>query len=227
MAVKKQKKQGERQTNFSCATNEAWLEALRSPERSPACNGALQELRGVLVRGLRAVLAKRAPGKAEAMAEDVAQEALLKILDRLDTFRGESRFTTWAQKIAVNLALSKLRRKRWENVSIEDLTADGDADDYTPPALSDRDCGPEERTAQLHLVEQVEQVIEEALTEHQQAALMAVKGRGMPMDEAARRLDISRNALYKLIYDARKRLQRALKKRGVSPDGILSELEER
>jgi RNA polymerase sigma-70 factor (ECF subfamily) len=205
-------------------TNEAWLEALRNPERN---GGALGELRAVLVRGLRAVLAKRAPRNAEAMAEDVAQEALLKILDRLDSFRGESRFTTWAQKIAVNLALSKLRRKRWENVSLDDLLPEEEAGDYTPPALSDADSSPENQTAQHLLVEQVERVSREDLTEHQRTALLTVKAHGMPMDEAARRLDLTRNALYKLIHDARKRLKQGLEKRGLSAESILAELDDR
>jgi RNA polymerase sigma-70 factor (ECF subfamily) len=209
---------------FSHATNEAWMEALRPPERN---GGALQVLRGVLVRGLRAVLAKRAPRNADAMAEDVAQEALLKILDRLDSFRGESRFTTWAQKIAVNLAFSKLRRKRWENVSLGDLLPEDEAGDYTPPALSDADIGPEERTGQHLLVEQVERVIREDLTDHQRTALLTVKAHGMPMDEAARRLDLTRNALYKLIHDARKRLKQGLEKRGLSSESILAELDDR
>ncbi len=60
-------------------------------------------MRAILVRGLQAVLAQRVPARAGVLAEDFAQEALVKILESLDTFRSESRFTTWAQKIAVRI----------------------------------------------------------------------------------------------------------------------------
>ncbi|MEL6704144.1 MAG: sigma factor, partial [Bacteroidota bacterium] len=109
------------------SSNEEWLAALDDDRRRDA---ALAALRPILVRGLRAALARRVPAQAHALAEDFAQEALLQILDKRDTFRGDARFTTWAQKIAVRLALSELRRKRWENVSFEDLLPDGSrADD--------------------------------------------------------------------------------------------------
>src|SRR5215211_7445058 len=96
-------------------TNEQWLTELRGPNP----NGALADLYDLLVRGLRAALG----GSAEANIEDFAQEALLKITNNLDSFRGESRFTTWAKKIAMNVALTELKRRRWRDVSLQDLLA--------------------------------------------------------------------------------------------------------
>jgi RNA polymerase sigma-70 factor, ECF subfamily len=89
-------------------TNEQWLTELRGPER----DRALADLRVVLVRGLKVALRGRVRQGLEEAAEDFAQEALIKILAGLDTFRGESRFTTWAQKIAVLTASTELRRRR-------------------------------------------------------------------------------------------------------------------
>lgn len=83
----------------------------------------MEELRSILTRGLKAALKDRAPRQVDTPAEDFAQEALVKILDKLDTFRGESKLTTWAQKIAVRTALTELRRKRWENVSLQDVVS--------------------------------------------------------------------------------------------------------
>lgn len=71
-------------------TNEEWLDALSDPPDDQA----LAALRDYLVRGLDIMLSKRVDAGAREMVEDHAQDALLKILDNLDTFRGESKFTT-------------------------------------------------------------------------------------------------------------------------------------
>ena len=104
-------------------TNQEWLDALRGPGRDEA----LADLRAFLVRGLGYALAGR-PGVDDSLLEDFAQEALLKILAGLDSFRGESRFTTWAQKIAVRVALTELRPHRWRDVSLDEMTRSPDAD---------------------------------------------------------------------------------------------------
>ncbi len=198
-------------------TNEAWLEALRGPGRDEA----LQQLRAILVRGLQAVLAQRVPGRAGALAEDFAQEALLKILESLDTFRSESRFTTWAQKIAVRIAFTELRRKRWQDVSLQDLTPEGGP---TPLVLSNPEPDPAETAGLRLIVEQVGRVMQEALSERQRAAMTAVMVHEMPLEEVARRMGTNRNALYKLLHDARKRMKKELEKRGLSPEEIFAQL---
>ncbi len=196
-------------------TNEAWLEALRGPGRDEA----LEQLRAILVRGLQAVLAQRVPGRAGALAEDFAQEALLKILESLDTFRSESRFTTWAQKIAVRIAFTELRRKRWQDVSLQDLTPEGGP---TPLVLSNPEPDPAETAGLRLIVEQVGRVMQEALSERQRAAMTAVMVHEMPLEEVARRMRTNRNALYKLLHDARKRMKKELEKRGLSPEEIFA-----
>src|SRR5215211_2347079 len=108
-------------------TNEQWLAELRGPNPDEA----LSDLYDLLVRGLRAALGGRAGG-ADADIEDFAQEALLKITNNLDSFRGESRFTTWAMKIAMNVALTELKRRRWRDVSLQDLFARREAADRGP-----------------------------------------------------------------------------------------------
>lgn len=83
--------------------------------RGPHKEAALADLRVLLVRGLRAALRGRTGG-VEPSVEDFVQEALLKILDNLASFRGESRFTVWAQKICVRTAFAEMRRSRWRDV---------------------------------------------------------------------------------------------------------------
>jgi len=104
-------------------TNQQWLEALRGPGRDEA----LVDLQAILMRGLRYALPDHS-GISEAALEDFVQDSMLKILASLDSFRGESRFTTWAQKIAVHVALTELRRHRWRDVSLDSVAGSRDAD---------------------------------------------------------------------------------------------------
>jgi RNA polymerase sigma-70 factor (ECF subfamily) len=198
-------------------TNQEWLDALRGPGREDA----LSDLRVLLVRGLRRAL----PDVPEQNLEDFVQEALLKILAGLDSFRGESRFTTWAFKIAVHEAFTELRRRRWQNISLQDLVARYDEGDFTPAALADQAPSPEQRVTQQMLLEIVRRLIDEELTDLQRQAMVAAVFGGMPGDEVARRMGTNRNALYKLLYDARRRLQSRLLARGLSVDDVMEAFE--
>jgi RNA polymerase sigma-70 factor (ECF subfamily) len=200
-------------------TNEEWLADLRGPRRDEA----LADLRVILVRGLGYALASYSAVDA-ANIEDFVQDALLKILDALDTFRGEAKFTTWAQKIAVRVAFTEMRRRRWEDISLEAIIEPYDLD-FVPDMLVDRSAGPDQQALQRIFLETVQRVMAEGLTDKQRQALAAIKVHGMPLEEVARRMGTNRNALYKVIYDARQRLQRELEAEGVSPEEILAAFE--
>jgi RNA polymerase sigma-70 factor (ECF subfamily) len=203
-------------------TNSEWIEALSGPDPGEA----IDDLRATLVRGLGFALSSRAQGDLDMLVEDFAQDALVRILDKLDTFRGESRFTTWAQKIAVRVAFSELRRQRWKDISLQDLMpADDDYGDFTPAVLSDPGPTPEQRTTQQSMIDMVMRLINEELTDRQREAILAIMVAGMPLEEVARRMDTNRNALYKLIHDARKRLQKRLANEGLTPDEVLAAFE--
>jgi RNA polymerase sigma-70 factor (ECF subfamily) len=202
---------------MSPRTNEEWLRDLQGPDK----NLAIADLRETLVRGLTYALSSRIETNLSELVEDFAQDALLRILDNLDTFRGESRFTTWAQKIAVRVAFSELRRQRWKDIALQDLHPD-DSTDFTPTILADPSPDPEKRTDQIVLAEMIHKMIEEELTERQRTAMMAIMVGGMPLEEVARRMDTNRNALYKLIHDARKKLQQSLLSRGMTAQEVLS-----
>jgi RNA polymerase sigma-70 factor (ECF subfamily) len=201
-------------------TNQEWLAELRGPGRDQA----LADLRARLVRGLRYAMADR-PSVTEADLEDWAQDALVKILAGLDSFRGESRFTTWAQKIAVRVAFTELRRQRWKDVSLQDLTAQYDGEDITPAVLTDPAASPEQRAAQQMMAEMVHRLIAEELTDRQRQALTAVMMGGMSLEEVARRMGTNRNALYKLLHDARRRLQKRMIAEGLSAQDVLAAFE--
>jgi RNA polymerase sigma factor (sigma-70 family) len=197
--------------------NESWLAALKGDAQSQV----LDELRRSLLRGLRYSLMSRYH-VTEVDLEDFVQDALLKILDGLDSFRGESRFTTWAQKIAIRTALTELRRRRWNDVSLQDLLVNDQGEDYTPAFLATPRPTPEQYATQKSFFDLVMQLINESLTSRQRQAVRAVMFAGMPLEEIARRMGTNRNAMYKLIHDARMRLKAGLVEQGVTLSDVLS-----
>jgi RNA polymerase sigma-70 factor (ECF subfamily) len=101
--------------------DDQWAHDLAS-EDAAVRDDAVGDLRDMLCRGLAKSLPKS--GRVdEAFLEDVVQETCMKILEKLDTFQGRSKFQTWAVTIAVRTAVSKMRRRDWQNVSLESMTA--------------------------------------------------------------------------------------------------------
>jgi RNA polymerase sigma-70 factor (ECF subfamily) len=198
-------------------TNQEWLTELHSARREDA----LAELRTLLVRGLRYAMADR-PSVTAADIEDFAQDALVKILAALDSFREESRFTTWAQKIAVRVAFSELRRRRWQDVSLQDLLVQHDVGYFTPTVLADAGLTPEQQTTRQTMLDIVQHLIMEELTDRQREAMTAIVIGGMPLEEVARRMETNRNAIYKLLHDARRRLRTRMMAQGISLQDMLA-----
>jgi RNA polymerase sigma-70 factor (ECF subfamily) len=197
--------------------NDGWVRALT--DRGHAGAAAQADLRAVLVLGLRRVLASR--GVAGDACEDFAQEALVRVLDRLTTFRGESRFLTWALSIATRLAFDELRHKRWSDVSFDALTAEAEG----PVAFEPRtEASQEAGLVREHVLSALREVIEDKLTERQRAVLLAELNE-MPHSEIADALGMTRNALYKLSHDARKRVKLHLEVAGISVADVLSVFE--
>ncbi len=183
-------------------------------------------MRAFLVRGLRLSLASRVQENLDELVEDYVQEALLRILDNLDSFRGESRFTTWAQKIGVNVALTDLRRRHWRNVSLQEMLEPYEELDFAS-VFADHDASPEDRAVQSEMLDLIQRLMEEELTERQRQALIAVMVGGVPLEEVARQMGTNRNALYKLIHDARLRLKNLLLARtGLTAQQVLALFEE-
>jgi RNA polymerase sigma-70 factor (ECF subfamily) len=199
-------------------TNDQWLAELRGPNP----NEALADLYDLLVSGLRAALGGRAGG-ADANIEDFAQEALLKITSNLDSFRGESRFTTWAKKIAMNVALTELKRRRWRDVSLQDLL---DRRTATGRGLADPQPTPERVAFQNMVLAKLRGIIDEELTDRQREAVVAVILEEMPIAEVARRMGTNQNALYKLLHDARRKLKLRMEAVGLPPQEVLMAFDE-
>jgi RNA polymerase sigma-70 factor, ECF subfamily len=199
-------------------TNEQWLADLRGPNPDEA----LADLYDLLVRGLRAAFGGYGGG-LEANFGDFAQEALIKITGSLDSFRGESRFTTWAQKIAMNVALTELKRRRWHDVSLQELFARREAADRGP---ADTQLTAEQLALQNTVLGELRRMIDEELTDRQREAVVAVILEEMPISEVARSMGTNQNALYKLLHDARKKLKRQMEAAGLSAKEVLAVFDE-
>ena len=197
-------------------TNQEWLDDLKGPDQDQA----IEDLRKVLKRGLIYSLSSRIQTDLETQVDDFVQDSILRILDKMHTFRGESKFTTWAQKVAVRVAFTELRRQRWKDISLEDLLPE-DSGDFTPMVLADPSPDPEKRATQTLMTEMIDQMLQEELTERQRTAMLAIMSGGMPLEEVAKRLDTNRNALYKLLHDARKQMRDRLLERGLTPEDVL------
>ena len=192
-------------------SNEAWLMQLTSD--GPVQQAALSDLRDALMGGLRHALADYARADG-AFLEDTVQDALLRILERLDQFEGRSRFVTWASAIAIRLAFSELRRRRWKDVSLDEITAEGDA--FPPVDVDSTWVTLPQRQA---ILDKMYDVIRHDLTLKQRTVLHA-ELKGMPQAEIARHLGSNRNAIYKLTHDARKRLKHGLESAGYRLDDV-------
>ena len=208
-------------------TNEAWLSDLRA--EGEIRNAALADLRSIIQKGLPYALSRwLSPSQPqfEALVEEVTQETLLRVLDQLDTFEGRSQFTTWVHKIAVRIALTELRRKRWRDSSLDELTEN---EDIPPPQglLADSQAGPDVSAERADMLAHVRRVIEEELTDRQRQALVMLSLQDMPMETAARKLKTNRNALYKLLHDARLRLRTRLALEDISPQDVLTLFEQK
>jgi len=202
-------------------TNEEWLTELASAD-TPIQTAAINDLRTRLKRSIlyylsqdRSDLRDLSGQELDRMADDLSQDATLRVIDNKDTFRGESKFTTWANRIAIRMAISDLRRARYKDFSLDNLTAEGEifpsgaSDNNSPPS-------PEKAVERDDVLARINRAIDEALTERQKQALVAVAIQGVPMDVVAEQMGSNRNALYKLIHDARRKLRAHMESQGLS-----------
>ena len=207
-------------------TNEDWLQDLQAS--GPIYDDAVNDLRDYLFRVVctylcrhRSDLAHYDRQELEQMAEDMAQDALLAVLNNLASFRGDSRFTTWAFQIGINAANAELKHRRWRNVSL-DATLDPDSEKYTLRWLiPDRSAvDPVYTVEQRRLWAILQEVIQEVLTERQQFVLINHLFRRVPTDVIAEELGTNRNNIYKITHDARIKLRNALIRRGITHEYI-------
>jgi RNA polymerase sigma-70 factor, ECF subfamily len=178
-------------------SDDIWIAGLGASSEAER-RQVVAELRGLLHGALARAFGRQL---SDSDLEDLTQESLLRVHQRLDSFGYQSRFTTWATTIAVNCALSELRRRRYQHVSLDEAAAHASA------SLAE-DASRSEHEAEREVV-LLRQGITEALTDRQREATLAKLG-GLPLMEIARRLGTTQGAIYKLLHDARRRLKEYL-----------------
>ena len=188
--------------------NARWIEDLTSEDGRRT--EALGDLRIILLRGLVGALhnvLQQGHQDFAGYCEDFVQEALIIILRRLGDFQGLSRFTTWAHKITIRVALAELRRARWNDVSLKDDESIASSPDAALESVEDH-----------MMLTWVQKIMVEELTPLQRTALTALAVQGMSSDAVVVKLGTTRGALYKLVHDARLKLRQRLIREGVMVD---------
>ena len=181
-----------------------WITDLRSS--GPPHDEAVKRLHALLLRAARFEVARRRPSlphlrgnELDDIAQEAADDAFMSVLAKLDSFRGESRFSTWVYKFALYEAAVKLRRRAWQGREIP----------LEPESwgMFEGGASPATEAEQGELLDSIRRGIDEALTSHQRRVLVALTLNGVPIDVLAERLETTRGALYKTLHDARVKLR--------------------
>jgi RNA polymerase sigma-70 factor, ECF subfamily len=187
----------------------AWLRRLSGPvgrERQ----AAERELHERLVRIALAEVRRRAARtpvtgpELDDIAHQAADDAMLAILAKLAGFRGESRFITWAYRFVILEVSGKIGRHYWRNPPV---ALDAEQWERLPDRLG---LDPQQHVAAAGIAAKVRHVIDTELTGHQRRIFVAIVVDGIPLDALAARLGLRRNAIYKVLFDARRKIRRAL-----------------
>ena len=192
------------------AESAGWVEALSGGGHR--YHEAIEALHALLLRAARFEVARRGgscSGELDDLATQAADDALMAIMRKLPTYRGESRFTTWAYKFALLEAAVKVRKRAWHGREIP-LEADGCVQH------ADRRAAPDTDAESSELLAAVSDGIAEALTPHQRTVLVALTLNDVPIDVLADRLGTTRGALYKTLHDARRKLRAHVSEGGLA-----------
>jgi RNA polymerase sigma-70 factor (ECF subfamily) len=186
----------------------AWLEALRA--EGVRRDNAIAELHELLLRGARFEIGRRRAAlsfvrgeELDDLAMQAADDALVAVLAKLDSFRGASRFTTWAYKFVLLEAGVRLRRRAWQGREVV-------LEPESWPAFADQRPSAQRTTEDADLLRELQRAVREDLTPHQRDVFVAVALNEVPIDVLSERLDTTRGALYKTLHDARTKLRREL-----------------
>jgi RNA polymerase sigma-70 factor, ECF subfamily len=185
-----------------------WLRVLA--ETGPRREAALARLHELLVRVARAEARRRGPRvritgpELDDLAYQAAADAVMAVTGKLGQFRGESRFTTWACKFAIFEVSAKIGRHFWRHPTVP-----LDAEDWD--RLPDRfGLEPARESEWRDLLAALRRAVDDELTPRQREVFVAIVLNGVPLDTLVIELGSSRNAIYKMVFDARRKLRAAL-----------------
>jgi RNA polymerase sigma-70 factor, ECF subfamily len=191
--------------------SQAWVASLSAAGRER--DDAVERLHALLLRAARFEVQRRRSSldgvvDVDQLAADAAHDALMAVLAKLGTYRGDSRFSTWAYKFALLEAAVKVRRRTWRG---REVALEGEAWERFP----DAHAGPAGSAETSELMAAIHGGIRDALTPRQRLVLVAVAMEGVPIDVLAERLGSNRGAIYKTLHDARRKLRERLAREGL------------
>ena len=205
-------------------TSRAWLEQLhvdhpRHHQTVAALHVTIRRMAARELRRRHRQLPALTGREFDDVAEQAANDALLNVLNKLDTFRGLSRFTTWVYKFVIFEVSTKVACHAWHR---------------QPPCVRDSiwaevpghaGPGPEEALEYEGQLQTLREAIGE-LTHRQRRVFVAIALNDVPIDVVAVELGTNRNAIYKSLFDARQRLRARMAAAG-HPIGDMSASEPR
>jgi RNA polymerase sigma-70 factor (ECF subfamily) len=189
-------------------------------DTGPRREEALARLHALLLRIARGEVARRGPRlqltgpELDDLAYQAAADALVAITSKLGQFRGESRFTTWVYKFVIFEVSAKIGRHFWRHPNVP-LDAEG------WERLPDRfGFDPAQEAEWRDLLAALRRAVDEELTVRQRSVFVAIVLNNVPLDALVIELASNRNAIYKTLFDARRKLRAALAANGyISDDG--------
>ena len=189
-----------------------WLRVLgRDGQQREA---ALARLHAMLLRIARTEAWRRGPQlritgpELEDLAYQATADALLAITAKLGQFRGESKFTTWAYKFVILEVSAKIGRHFWRH---PDVPLDAEDWDRLPGRFG---FEPAKQSEWQDLLTALRRAVDTELTPRQREIFVAIVVNGIPLDALVVRLGANRNAIYKMMFDARRKLRAALAANG-------------
>ena len=196
--------------------NRAWVRDLSSSgDRRELASRRLYDF---LQRAARAEAGRRAAGlrlvgpELDDIAHQAAADALLAICGKVETFRGDCKFTTWAYKFVIFDVAAKVRRHFWQRA---DVAFDDEDWERLPARVG---IEPESHAESRDLMDAVHRAVDEKLTAKQRMVFVGMVLKGMPTDVLADQLGATHNAIYKVMFDARRKLRTALVDAGYLPE---------
>jgi len=186
----------------------AWVDGLVA--QGQAHETCIVALHAILLKVARHEVARRAATlqvhgpELEDVAQQATDDALMAIRAKVSGFRGESRFTTWAFRFVMFEVSTKMGRHFWRE---RRATWDDATWEQLPAGLGG---SPETHVEQREMFETLRRAIDNDLTPLQRRVFVAIALQQVPMDAFARELGVSRNALYKTVFDARRKLRVSL-----------------
>ena len=201
------------------AESAVWVTRLRAS--SEGREQAVRDLHALLLKAARFELGRRAAMLAaisarerEDLAHQSADDALMAVLRKLEDYRGESRFTTWAYKFALLEAAVKAHRRAWQEREVQ-------LEETSWAMLESLGETPYQHAETRAIITALKDAVSAELSDHQRRVLVGIVLNDVPIDVLAERLGTTRGALYKTLHDARRKLRDALARREIDIDVYL------